>query len=326
MATRVHVTPPALTKTLGHAALNVYNEKTNPTPPNGYTFYLEWTGKNPIINGVGGDIENYGAIFQSKTNSKSFIMAFRGTAGAYDWLEDFKFFESTSFGYLCKTGPEAYVASGFNDVYTTPTTRYPNSSMQEQLFHFLQITDVEELYITGHSLGSALAELFTLDLYNSISLGRTRKINTIAHINFACPRVGLESFVSAYKYLERIINPSFSTIRVVNYKDYVPCTPGFTLGIKGYYHASNYYLTYFDWDTVLPTPDPFLRHSMHNYLYTLIYQFDGHPSGAFRGEHDYLVYFKTPNSSYTECSIHFFRNMLDFLAKNLSKPFRKVLK
>lgn len=326
MPTRTYKIPHALTLTLAEAANNVYDVKSpNPTAPDDYKFFKEWTGKDPDINGIGGVVEKFGAIFQHKKHPKVFIMAFRGTQGAYDWWEDLKFFGSSPFQYHGMPGKTVYIADGFKDIYTSPTSR-AGDSMQEQLFHFITTTDIDTLYITGHSLGSSLSEVFTYDLYNSINKGSVATIPTITHINFACPRTGLKDFADAYVALEKVINhtSNSSTLRVVNYKDFIPCTPGYTLGLHGYYHGPNYYLTYFDWDHWIAPPNPLLRHSIVNYWQVLIRQFAGTPTGNFIGEGGYRVFFKVPSHSYKECHIKLPFKIRDFLVKNLGRLFRKT--
>lgn len=325
MPNRLYRIPNQLTLTLAECANNVYNVRSNPSPPPGYQFFMEWTGKDPDIDGMGGKVENFGAVFQSKTNSKVFIMAFRGTQGGYDDWEDLKFFGSTPFQYYGTPGQNVYVADGFEDIYVTPVSS-SGYSMQQQLFNFIKSHDIDELYITGHSLGSSLAELFTLDLYNSINNRSINPIGTIQHINFACPRTGLQDFANYYVALENQVNPSHPTIRVVNYQDFIPCMPSYTLGMSGYYHGPNYYLTYFDWDHLIAPPDPLLRHSIFNYWHVLKFQFGGTPTGSFYGEGGYKVFYKNPGTSYKECASFLLRNIRDYLTKNLSRIFRKTVK
>jgi hypothetical protein len=88
-------------------------------------------------------------------------------------------------------------------------------TMQQQIFGFLQSTQMSEVYITGHSLGGALSQLFTLDMRVSFP---TVKIQTI---NFASPKVGASDWATA------CINAGAAQriTRVINYDDIVPDLP-----------------------------------------------------------------------------------------------------
>ena len=316
MPTRIFQTPHSDTLLLAECALLAYDENTIPKPPAGYKFVKEWKGIDPLSEDKKGVVENYGIIFQNTSDPTTYIFAFRGTAGKYDILEDLKFLEMVPFQYYKNTpGPKAPAAKGFSQVYTTKISA-TEGSMQEQLFQFLEQNTVNKLYITGHSLGSALSELFNLDLNNYIAQGHLSKI-PLVHINFACPRVGGEEFAKAYVNLDK--SNSFKTIRVVNWQDFIPCEPKISL-VGGYYHGPDYYLTYFDLDNH-KLPDIEARHSIYNYLHVLTKQFGGSPSGTLTGYQNKKIYYWTPSKGYKECQIGFFHKLLD----SVRRFFRRLI-
>lgn len=103
--------------------------------------------------------------------------------------------------------------------------------MQRQLFGLVdayQESDkpIGQLYITGHSLGSALSELFTLDIAMS------RPDVVASNLNFACPRIGNREFVAYYERQKAQSSPSTRTLRVQNTFDIVPCVPPENLGYR----------------------------------------------------------------------------------------------
>lgn len=109
--------------------------------------------------------------------------------------------------------PTPWVSSGFYGIYDTQGSGM-TASMRAQLFALLEKYTPSQLYVTGHSLGAALSQLFSLD----VAISRpTPALN----INFASPMVGTDSWGSAYAGK---IDASQS-IRVYNYWDYVPSLP-----------------------------------------------------------------------------------------------------
>ena len=76
--------------------------------------------------------------------------------------------------------------------------------------------DYDTLYITGHSLGGALAVLAFPDLSQKVS------ISNVSMYNFAGPAAGDSDFVSAY---EGEYNSNHVSWRIVNENDLVPKLP-----------------------------------------------------------------------------------------------------
>ena len=110
--------------------------------------------------------------------------------------------------------------------------------------------------ITGHSLGAALSEVFTLDL----ALSRPSII--ALNINYACPRVGNSDFVNLYEQQPAQRNPGTRTLRVQNSYDKVPCVPPEDLG---YQHLPTSYLVAFYGEGLLHELNLLDRHSSQNY-------------------------------------------------------------
>lgn len=176
--------------------------------------------------------------------------------------EGFEFVDSWS-GYDSIGGEEkrAEVESGFFDIYSMSIGGMP--SMQQQLFQLIDKYAIQHLSVTGHSLGSALSEIFTLD----IALSRPN-VNT-ATINYACPRVGNNEFVTFYEKQSAQQDPKTRTLRVVNTEDKVPCGPPESLGYK---HASGAYFISFYEDGGIEERyfDLLARHKAYNYQAVLM--------------------------------------------------------
>ena len=208
---------PAWTTTLANASLAAYTDFEDHTYQpqlSGYTFIDRFTGWDGWLFGYG-RVERFGLIFKSQTVATRFVVAFRGTDSDSDALEDAFFDFSTFKPYRNSVSPTPDdVASGFNGIYTTKGDCM-KETMQQQVFSKLQSQQVTEVYITGHSLGGALSQLFTLDMRVSFP---NLKIQTM---NFASPRVGGSNWGKACV----AAGAAQRITRVINTYDLVPKGP-----------------------------------------------------------------------------------------------------
>lgn len=140
-------------------------------------------------------------FFASRTTGSS-IVSFRGTESMDEWLEDFEALPvPNAFG-----GGLAH--KGFQDVY---------AKIRNSVIAGLK-TVSGPLWITGHSLGAALAVLCAGDLARS---GWRPLVYT-----FAGPRVGFPNFSDWY---DRFVPDCY---RIVNVRDLVPHLPLTEQGFK----------------------------------------------------------------------------------------------
>ncbi|QFT90322.1 Lipase (class 3) [Bacillus sp. THAF10] len=161
-------------------------------PPKGFELVKEFKGISFHTQ------EWFGFIIES---SDAIVISFRGTQTDPDWIADAEIYQE-NFPY-CHS--PALVHSGFLSVY---------ESMREELMTSLQERDnLKTLFVTGHSLGGALATLFAVDA--SINLN----FKTICMYNYGSPRVGDKAFAKLYND-----NVPLS-IRFVNLADLVPFVP-----------------------------------------------------------------------------------------------------
>ena len=141
-------------------------------------------------------------ITKSEAN-KRITVIFRGSESMRDWYYDLSILKT-------KLHDNVYVHSGFyKQLY--------NENMYENLKNDIndlikEYTDYE-IYITGHSLGAALATLFGYELARSIP-------NKVNIISFASPRVGNIEFKKAFDEKENLYH-----IRVTNNRDIVTAVP-----------------------------------------------------------------------------------------------------
>jgi triacylglycerol lipase len=142
--------------------------------------------------------EPFGFVLES---DRSVILALRGTGSASDWVSDL-IARQTVFPPV-KNGGDTH--QGFTDVYM---------SARDQIYRLLDMTERgKPLFITGHSLGGALATLAACDIASN------RPGTDVVVYTFGSPRVGDPKFVRTYN---RIVPVSF---RIVNEFDIVPHLP-----------------------------------------------------------------------------------------------------
>lgn len=142
--------------------------------------------------------ERFGFILESP---EEIIIAFRGTSSTTNWISD-AIASQKNFKYIKET---CLTHRGFTDIY---------SSARGQIFSALTMLSPEKtLYITGHSLGAALATLCAIDIaantgYNSPYL-----------FTYGSPRVGDPAFTSVFSKYVR------NSCRTANLLDIVTHAP-----------------------------------------------------------------------------------------------------
>lgn len=225
--------------------------------PPGYEIVATWTGVDSVFT-EDRTVEVYGIAFRSVDAPYRYVFSFRGTDSALDLIDDLgaemKPFPPFDGGGVIPA--DVMIESGFADVYTETDGLTP--SMQQQVFALLDSCvaspgfPLHELWITGHSLGAALSELFSLDVAVS------RPKISASNINFASPRAGNAAFVAFYGQQAAEQDPSSRTLRVQNVFDRVPCVPPEDLG---YQHVNDAFLIAFYKHGTLPVDFDFLIHN-----------------------------------------------------------------
>ena len=137
------------------------------------------------------------------------IVAFRGSSVPRDFLQDAEFWMVAPSG--AATGG-LRIHHGFLEDFTAIS-----AAVVGAVKNLLAENPVAKVYLTGHSLGGALAILAALEF-------NRQKLAVTLVLTFGQPRVGNAAFRDLYDaYLKTI------TFRVVNQNDIVPRTPGVLL-------------------------------------------------------------------------------------------------
>ena len=225
----------------------IFEKKSHKVPaPSGYSLSKTFEGVVGFRILGSKKREVIAAAFQ-KTGAKDYIITFRGTDSTGDKEDDGDVFQSKFYNNKRHHVSDVYVHGGFYDIYNDKIESLP--SLRTQLWNWLEevkFENISTLYITGHSLGSALSTLFTYDLFSTGGIQCP-----VIHYNFAAPMVGNKSFCSDYsKYITREYpdRPMLEAIRIVNTRDLVPKVPGdLPFEQYNYLHVDNAFNVSFCW-------------------------------------------------------------------------------
>jgi hypothetical protein len=197
---------------LAQAAYTVMDGST-PTLPPGYSqaalinadavMLTAMTNPHPAVTAMTKNTNIFGLMGRNPTSRIAFL-SFRGTSDIEEWVANI---DAIPDDYRPIAG-FGQVHSGFQDVYELVRQKIAANLATAT-------TGCDQILITGHSLGAALAVLAAPDV------ARNMPPNTIEPrvLTFAGPRVGLSDFAASF---DAAIE---SCYRVVNFLDLVPYLP-----------------------------------------------------------------------------------------------------
>lgn len=146
------------------------------------------------------------------TNERNVFLSFRGTDTVEEVLADFLAFQ-IPYDQIPDGGN---VSEGFLNIYKGTDSNPLQPAIISKLDDLIMTGNYDNLYITGHSLGAAVAVLAFPDLSQNTSISK------VFMYNFAGPVVGDGKFVSAY---EGEYSADRVSWRIVNTNDLVPKLP-----------------------------------------------------------------------------------------------------
>lgn len=259
---------PALTLALALASEAAYDDFDGKPLrlPQGWELADTWTGWDPVFRG--GSEEKYGLLLRATDGCGAYIVAFRGTSSLDDVLDDADVPKAAFAPTVGTLDVPVWVEAGFYGIYSD-TGAGMTQSMRQQLQQLLARHTPRSVYVTGHSLGGALAHLFAFDLSFGPYASRFTRLTT-----FASPRVGDGGWRDAYG--ARI--PSANSTRVYNQQDLVPEVPPKDFG---YHDVGSGFPVWFERKR-LPELYPLSRHALLNYIVVLQNAFQS-PSQTWAG-------------------------------------------
>ena len=146
--------------------------------------------------------EMFGFVARNQTSRDVFV-TFRGTQSPEDWLSNI------TFPQVPHPGGWGQVEKGFSHLYDQCSATV-NKAVAD--------SGVGQVFVTGHSLGSALATLATADL--------TLHGKSASMVNFASPRTGDRTFADKFDLAVKV------KWRVANTEDIVTTVPLATLVLE----------------------------------------------------------------------------------------------
>jgi hypothetical protein len=147
------------------------------------------------------------------------FIVFRGTLGGAEWFDNFQF---TQVSFLDDENLGC-VSEGFNKIYTRSDDE--TKSLEKTIIETLeQCPSNCQVFITGHSLGGALATLATVHIAKCYLTVRPDFCKPVLY-TYASPRVGDKTFAKHFKDLQ--------CYRIANSEDLVVAVPPSTGKLLG---------------------------------------------------------------------------------------------
>jgi len=163
-------------------------------------------------------VENKGskAIQGFETKTQSIFTSFRGSTNIENWINNIQISKVSPYHY----NSTLQVEKGFYNEYS-----YIKSILIDNLEILSQKYNTNKLLIVGHSLGAAMATLFSYDIAISFP-----QYTIIYLVTFGSPRLGNSLFVYDFS------RQNIPTYRITHYYDIVPHLPE---QVIGYIHVPN---------------------------------------------------------------------------------------
>jgi predicted lipase len=191
----------------------------------------------------------FGFVLISKTAN---IIVFRGTQRTTEWLGNIFLFQKNYEDFA-----DSKIHSGFANLYKdlAPQTREIARQLNPSI----------PCYISGHSLGAALATLAAIDL--AVSVPKLQK--QIRLYAYAGPRVGNPSFARVHSQLVP------NSYRIVNLADSIPLSPPTIFRNDIYSHVGQ------EWSFLAQYGDVLPNHAVDTYRAAINKEVETHQARAY---------------------------------------------
>lgn len=255
---------PAIATTLGAAVTQAYLLAAKPPAGRAPVEPTGWIATGSKVSGylrLSQVWEEFGLWYVNGSDKTQMLLALRGTVTKADAEADG---DSTTVDFVPAENitllPTPKVHAGFYNLYTDTQDGVSTASMRTQILSALTTlaaSGLSALYITGHSLGGALAELLSLD----VALSGLLPKSAVQTINFAAPMVG-EAANWGLAYTANVT----TSFAVINQDDIVPTQPN----LPGWGSVGTpFALLFFHNQNDFSKDELITRHSMSNHLFVL---------------------------------------------------------
>ncbi len=210
------------------------------------------------------------------------IIGLRGTNSLSEWITDGHYGQ---LPYSLGTKITGSIENGFSDIYTQKASLI-KQSLRDQLIALLNKTYIKGahtnniIYITGHSLGAAVAGLIAADLSEQFP-----DVDIVTY-TFASPRLGDPVFSNSFKTYIAQRAGKFVNQRVFNTEDIVPGLPTPIIDKLIFMHTDSFF------DITLLKSD---KNLMTGFSFTL-------NKGALATNHAMCTYLEGVSNGYKVCS------------------------
>ena len=179
--------------------------------------------------GISADMGNLTYVARDDRAPNRYAIVNRGTDWNFltDWVDDFDVLHTHNWPTAAPPDPAILVAQGSWDglqaVLTAPSQ--PDGTTLPGLLGKISsgATGALDLFVTGHSLGGALATILGLYLADTVSSWNagTESVS-IKSYTFAAPTTGNQKYVNYYDSRSGLTNLAWQAFRVFNEQDVVP--------------------------------------------------------------------------------------------------------
>jgi triacylglycerol lipase len=161
--------------------------------------------------------DTQGAILADFDTDTAYVI-FRGSESNTDWITNLNLGQEKVYPYAGESSSGAEIHKGFAAAYF---------SMRDEILRYFQQSSQQQVIVTGHSLGGALATICAVDLQYNFTGQFGIEVYT-----YGAPRVGNSGFAESFN---RRVPQSY---RFVHGMDIVPALPRFW---QGYRHVEEEY-------------------------------------------------------------------------------------
>lgn len=176
--------------------------------------------------GIGPDLANLLYVAHDDREPARYALVSRGTDWDFllDWVEDFDILHTHDWPSANPPDPSIVVAQGPWDGLPSllAAASQPDGLTLLDLLKQISATTELDLFITGHSLGGALATVLGLYLADTVGNWAGAAVVSLKSYTFASPTIGNQAYADYYNGRSALPNTSWQAFRVLNEQDVVP--------------------------------------------------------------------------------------------------------